>query len=163
MSTDLADAHGGQVVVCSLAGDEYALPIARVREIIRYAKPRSISSRIAWVRGVINLRGRTVPVCDLAARLGAAEHDNTDSRIMIIESSTDVAGVIVDAVSEVTTFDESQIDPLPAGSPDFFQAVAKLDDRLIVVLDPEHMLADIATKTPDQQDNTPALPLPAAA
>ncbi len=163
MSTDLADAHGGQVVVCSLAGDEYALPIARVREIIRYAKPRSISSRLAWVRGVINLRGRTVPVCDLAARLGAADHDNSDSRIMIIESSTNVAGVIVDAVSEVTTFDESQVDPLPAGSPDFFRAVAKLDDRLIVVLDPEYMLAGIGAGPPEHEGDTPALRLPAAA
>lgn len=163
MSTDLAETHGGQVVVCSLAGDEYALPITGVREIIRYAKPRSISSRFAWVRGVINLRGRTVPVCDLAARLGATHQDNADSRIMIVESSTDVAGVIVDAVSEVTTFDEGQVDPLPAGSPDFFQAVAKLDDRLIVVLDPEYMLAGIAAETSGREDDTPAPPLPAAA
>jgi len=150
MSTDLAEPLGGQVVVCSLAGDEYALPIARVQEIIRYAKPRSVSSDVAWVRGVINLRGRIIPVCDLAARLGAAGQGIGESKIVIIESSTDVAGVIVDEVSEVTTFDDSQVDPLPAGSPDFFRAVAKRDDRLIVVLDPEHMLAGIAAAAPEQ-------------
>jgi hypothetical protein len=63
-----------QAVVFVLDGDEYALPIGQVQEVINYTEPRSISSEVSWVRGVINLRGTTLPVCDLAARLGRPRH-----------------------------------------------------------------------------------------
>ena len=59
-----------QLVIFSLGSEEYALPITRVQEIIRYTEPRMVASRTAWIRGVINLRGKIVPVCDLAERLG---------------------------------------------------------------------------------------------
>jgi chemotaxis signal transduction protein/hemoglobin-like flavoprotein len=159
MSTELAEPLGGQVVVFSLAGKEFALPIARVQEIIRYAKPRSVSSGVSWVRGVINLRGRIVPVCDLAARLGEVGQGDGESKIVIIESSSDIAGVIVDEVSEVLTFDDNQVDPLPASGLNFFRAVAKLDDRLIVILDPERMLAGITGAQIEQAAGAPVLQL----
>ena len=59
-----------QLVVFTLGTEHYALPIQQVHEIIRYSEPRSVASRADWVRGVISLRGRIVPVYDLAARLG---------------------------------------------------------------------------------------------
>jgi len=58
-----------QLVVFSLGNEEYALPIADVHEIIRYTEPRSVASSVDWVRGVISLRGKIVPVYDLASRL----------------------------------------------------------------------------------------------
>ena len=61
-----------QLVVFSLGEEEYALPIADVHEIIRYTEPRSVASSVNWVRGVISLRGKIVPVYDLASRLGCA-------------------------------------------------------------------------------------------
>jgi chemotaxis signal transduction protein len=57
-----------QLVIFTLADEEYALPITRVQEIIRYTQPRSVASSTPWIRGVINLRGKIVPVCDLAMR-----------------------------------------------------------------------------------------------
>ena len=59
-----------QLVIFSLGNEEYALPITRVQEIIRFTEPRNVASHTAWIRGVINLRGKIVPVCDLAQRLG---------------------------------------------------------------------------------------------
>jgi purine-binding chemotaxis protein CheW len=56
--------------VFTLDEEAYAFPIERVQEIIRYTRPRSVASKVPWVRGVINLRGRVVPIFDLAARLG---------------------------------------------------------------------------------------------
>src|SRR5258707_717509 len=56
-----------QLVVFSLGAEEYALPIAAVHEIIRFTEPRSVASEAAWVRGVIGLRGKIIPVFDLAA------------------------------------------------------------------------------------------------
>jgi purine-binding chemotaxis protein CheW len=57
-----------QLVVFSLGAEEYALPIAAVHEIIRFAEPRSVASEVPWIRGVIGLRGKIIPVYDLAAR-----------------------------------------------------------------------------------------------
>ena len=56
-----------QLVVFSLGEEEYALPITQVHEIIRYTEPRSVASDVDWVRGVISLRGKIVPVYDLAS------------------------------------------------------------------------------------------------
>ena len=58
-----------QLVVFSLGSEEYALPIGAVHEIIRYTEPRSVASEVAWIRGVIGLRGKIIPIFDLAARM----------------------------------------------------------------------------------------------
>ena len=69
-----------QVVVFSLADEEYALPIAKVHEIIRYAEPRSVSAREPWIKGVISLRGKIVRVYDLATRIGLAGERSADAQ-----------------------------------------------------------------------------------
>ena len=85
-----------QLVIFSLGTEEYALPITRVQEIIRYTEPRVVASRTAWIRGVINLRGKIVPVCDLAERLGLELERSPVAKIVIVETQTGTAGVIVD-------------------------------------------------------------------
>src|SRR5262245_6544979 len=92
-----------QLVIFSLGEEEYALPITRVQEIIRYTEPRGVASPVAWVRGVINLRGKIVPVCDLALRLGLPSDRREGAKIVIVETETGTAGVIVDDVDEVLT------------------------------------------------------------
>ena len=90
-----------QLVIFSLGSEEYALPITRVQEIIRYTEPRIVASRTAWIRGVINLRGKIVPVCDLAERLGLRIERSGVAKIVIAETATGTAGIIVDDVEEV--------------------------------------------------------------
>src|SRR5215212_5036853 len=94
-----------QLVVFSLGHEEYALPITQVHEIIRYTEPRSVASDSPWIRGVISLRGKIVPVYDLAVRLGlgGSEIEAHDAKIVIVETETEMAGVIVDEVEEVMT------------------------------------------------------------
>jgi purine-binding chemotaxis protein CheW len=75
-----------QLVIFSLAREEYALPITRVQEIIRYTQPRSVASSAPWIRGVINLRGKIVPVCDLAMRLGLAHEHSESAKIAVVET-----------------------------------------------------------------------------
>ena len=87
----------------TLGAEHYALPIQRCNEIIRYSEPRSVASRTDWVRGVISLRGRIVPVYDLAARLGLASELTEQTKIVIVEAGAETAGVIVDSVEEVLT------------------------------------------------------------
>src|SRR4051794_39149399 len=103
-----------QLVVFSLGDEEYALPITQVHEIIRWTEPRSVASDEAWVCGVISLRGKIVPVYDLAARLGLSSERPEHAKIVIVETSNDMAGVVVDDVEEVLTVDGEQLDSVPA-------------------------------------------------
>jgi purine-binding chemotaxis protein CheW len=134
-----------QFVVFSLGDEEYALPITRVQEIIRHAEPRSVASDDPAIRGVISLRGKIVPVCDLGARLGLATQVGDDSKIVIVETGSGSAGVIVDEVEEVLTLDESNIEPVPGAGADFIEAIAKIDNRLIVLLNLDGVFAGLAT------------------
>jgi purine-binding chemotaxis protein CheW len=126
-----------QLVVFSLGEEEYALPIADVHEIIRYTEPRSVASSVSWVRGVISLRGKIVPVYDLASRLGcAAGEDVAERKIVIVEAGGQLAGVVVDDVAEVITVDADQVERLPSADEAAIDSIVKLEDRLIVLLSP---------------------------
>jgi purine-binding chemotaxis protein CheW len=131
-----------QLVVFTLGSEEYALPIRQVHEIIRYTEPRSVAAESGWVRGVISLRGKIVPVYDLAARLGLQSEERAEGgKIVIVETATDMAGVVVDDVEEVLTVEESQLDAVPAAGSASIEAIAKIDDRLVILLDPEGIFA----------------------
>jgi purine-binding chemotaxis protein CheW len=123
-----------QLVVFTLGAEQYALPIQQVHEIIRYAEPRSVASRADWVRGVISLRGRIVPVYDLAARLGLASELTEQTKIVIVESGEETAGVIVDGVEEVLTVDDDQLQEAPGADTTLIESIAKIGDRLVVLL-----------------------------
>ena len=128
-----------QLVVFSLGSEEYGLPITTVQEIIRYARPRTIPSAPASVRGVINLRGKIIPVVDLKSRLALDGGDAEESKIVIIEAGAVTAGLIVDEVDEVITIDEDTLEQAPTGDVGYISAVAKVGDRLLVLLDLEAM------------------------
>jgi len=123
-----------QLVVFTLGDEHYALPIQAVNEIIRYTEPRSVASRTEWVRGVISLRGRIVPVYDMAARLGLRSEATERSKIMIVEAGDETAGVIVDSVEEVLTVSDEQIEEAPGADPAMIEAIVHMGDRLIVLL-----------------------------
>jgi purine-binding chemotaxis protein CheW len=138
-----SEATTRQLVVFTLGREEYALPIRQVHEIIRYAEPRSVAAGSGWVRGVISLRGKIVPVYDLAARLGLETGEPAEgAKIVIVETATDMAGVVVDDVEEVLTVDESQLHAVPAAGSPSIEAIAKIDDRLVILLDPDGIFAE---------------------
>jgi purine-binding chemotaxis protein CheW len=123
-----------QLVVFTLGSEHYALPIHEVHEIIRYTEPRSVASRADWVRGVISLRGRIVPVYDVAARLGISSELTEDTKIVIVEAGSETAGVIVDSVEEVLTVETSQIEEAPGADTTLIESIARVGERLIVLL-----------------------------
>jgi purine-binding chemotaxis protein CheW len=89
-----------------------------------------------WVIGVINLRGKIVPIGDLAGRLGIhSDVDNEDSKIVIVETGTQCVGMIVDAVDEVLRIEDEQLDTSTVTSRDVVRGIAKLEQRLVVILD----------------------------
>jgi purine-binding chemotaxis protein CheW len=129
-----------QLVVFSLGSEEYALPIASVHEIIRFTEPRSVVSEVAWIRGVIGLRGKIVPIYDLAARLGLTVGSDP-GKIVIVETGADQVGVMVDEVEEVLTVSAEQLESIPSANTESIDSVAKIDDRLVILLNPEGLFA----------------------
>jgi purine-binding chemotaxis protein CheW len=128
-----------QIVVFGLGEEEYALTISDVQEIIRYVEPRSVASDAAWIRGVISLRGRIIPVCDLATRLGVARGEGEASKIIVVEAGEHTVGLIVDDVTEVLTVDEAEVESLQLASGKGAHAIVKVDERLIVLLESERI------------------------
>jgi len=129
-----------QFVVCALGAEEYGLPIGQVREIVRYVEPRPVASELPWMRGVIGLRGRLVPVHDLAERLGIAAAaaapavPPASAKLVIVEHvehGGEPVGLLVDDVLEVRTVAAEQIEPVPSGSGE----IARVGERLMLLLD----------------------------
>jgi purine-binding chemotaxis protein CheW len=137
----MTDTTSQQLVVFSLGVEEYALPIAAVHEIIRFTEPRSVASDAAWVRGVIGLRGKIIPIFDLAARVGLPTGDSEPGKIVIVDTGTEQVGVMVDEVEEVMTVGSAQLESVPTANADFVEAIAKIDDRLVILLNPEGLFA----------------------
>ncbi|MGI8779516.1 MAG: chemotaxis protein CheW [Solirubrobacteraceae bacterium] len=137
-----------QLVVFSLGAEEYALPIAAVHEIIRFCEPRSVASEVAWIRGVIALRGKIIPVFDLAARLELAGTGTEPGKIVIVETGTGQVDVMVDEVEEVLTTRSDQLEPVPTANTDTIEAIAKIGDRLVILLNPEGLFA--SAPSPDE-------------
>jgi purine-binding chemotaxis protein CheW len=131
-----------QLVVFTLGTEQYALPIQQVHEIIRYSEPRSVASRADWVRGVISLRGRIVPVYDLAARLGVPSELSEQSKIVIVEVGSETAGVIVDGVEEVLTVEDDEIQDAPGADTTLIDSIAKIGTRLVVLLKPSAIFSE---------------------
>lgn len=129
-----------QLVVFSLGEEEYGLPIGSVQEIIRYVPPRGVVSAVPSVAGVIALRGRIIAVHDLAARLGVTPGASATQRIVIVEHAGEPVGLVVDHVEEVLTVDPEALDEPLESSDAAVEAIARVGERLVVLLDPAALL-----------------------
>jgi len=135
-----------QTVVFSLGDESYGIDIFRVNEIIRLREITPIPRTDAHLRGLVNLRGKTIPVVDLRARLSLdAAEDGESTRIIVVDSERGHVGIVVDRVREVVTLQPDQIEPTPAlvadFETDFVKGVARNDDGLITLLDLDKALA----------------------
>jgi len=135
----MPETTSNQLVVFSLGSEEYALPIGTVHEIIRFSEPRSVASEVPWIRGVIGLRGKIVPIFDLAARMGL--EPSRPGKIVIVSSGAGQVGVMVDEVEEVLTVTGEQLEDVPTADSDAIEAIAKIGDRLVVLLNTSGLFA----------------------
>ncbi|MDP2786767.1 MAG: chemotaxis protein CheW [Pseudomonadota bacterium] len=148
----------GQYLTFMLGGEIYALGILNIKEIIEYGNLTEVPMMPPFIRGVINLRGRVVPVVDLAARIGrGATQVARRTSIVIIEVSNTFAseegevtetqdiGVMVDAVNEVVDIDSGDIEPAPSFGarirPEFINGMAKRGGGFTIVLDVSRVLS----------------------
>jgi purine-binding chemotaxis protein CheW len=103
-----------QLVVFSLHGEHYRLPITAVREIIRYVPPTATAIATGLIQGMISLRGRTLPIVDLSSRLGQTLEVAVKTRILVVEVSGGALGLVVDNVDGILPIPSEQIERLPA-------------------------------------------------
>jgi purine-binding chemotaxis protein CheW len=135
-----------QLVVFQLGAELYGVEISRVHEIIRLQSVTKVPRSPAFVEGVINLRGKVIPVVDLRRRFGlpTAEHTRA-SRIVVVELGDQVVGIVVDGVSEVLRVNTATVEPpspVVAGiDSEYLHGIAKLTDRLVILLDLDRILA----------------------
>jgi len=133
-----------QLVSFEVGEEEYAVPILSVQEINRMMQITRVPQSPVFVEGVINLRGRIIPVIDLRKRFGLTELENSDDvRIIVVEIASRVIGFTVDRVNEVLRINSSIVEPAPAMvcglDTDYVQGVGKLDDRLLILLSLEKL------------------------
>jgi purine-binding chemotaxis protein CheW len=139
-----------QVVVFSLGGEYYGLPITAVREIIRYAAPSATATARGAIQGMIILRGRTLPIVDLSSRLGKELEVGTRTRILVLEVAGDALGLIVDGVDGILPIPADRVEPLPVatGEEAIGDEVAAVGERLIVLIDPDRTLGGLLPGKP---------------
>ncbi len=135
-----------QLVTFSIGEEEFGVEILKVQEIIRMLDITRVPKAPDFVEGVINLRGKVIPVIDLRRRFGleAKGHDKK-TRIIVIEISQMIVGFVVDSVSEVLRIPAGTIEPPPpviSGlDSEYISGVGKLDDRLLIMLDLNRLLS----------------------
>jgi purine-binding chemotaxis protein CheW len=135
-----------QLVSFKLREEEFGVNILQVQEIIRMQEITNVPNAPDFVEGVINLRGRVIPIVDLRKRFGleAKEHSKA-TRIIVVMIDQVTVGLIVDEVSEVLRIPEDTVEPPPpivAGiEADYIKGVGKLEDRLLILLDLNKILS----------------------
>lgn len=134
-----------QLVGFRIADEEFGVDITKVQEIIRMVDITRVPNTPDFVEGVINLRGKVIPIIDMRKRLDLASKPyDKDTRITVVEIENRIVGFIVDSVSEVIRIEKSITEPPPPMvsniNSDFITAIAKLDNRLLILLDLNEIL-----------------------
>ncbi len=136
-----------QLVSFIIDNEEFAVDIYKVQEINRVSAITTVPNAPYFIDGVINLRGKVIPVIDLRTRLGMSRKDHSNNtRIIVVEVHGKTVGFVVDSVNEVLRIPTDITEPPPklvkGDKSKYIKAVAKLDDRLIILLDLELILSE---------------------
>lgn len=130
-----------QLVTFKLRGEEFAIEILSVQEIIRIMQITIVPRTPDFIEGVINLRGKVIPVLDLRKRFGMEEIErDSQTRIIVMEFGEKIVGFLVDGVSEVLRIPADTMEDPPSViasgvGAEYIKGVGKLNDRLLILLD----------------------------
>lgn len=146
-----------QLVTFKLENDEFGVDILKVQEINRMMNITKIPNAPDFIEGVINLRGKIIPIVDLRKKLGfpSKEYDKA-TRIIVIELEGIILGFVVDSVSEVLRIPRNTIEPPPSIirgiESEFIEGVGKLEDRLLILLELKKIFTPSEHKTIETMD-----------
>jgi purine-binding chemotaxis protein CheW len=139
--------------------ENYAVPIDQIKEIRNFSEITHVPKAKKYVKGVMNLRGLIIPVIDIKKRLGFGDVDIQNQfnyKILIADVRDSVYGIIVDKVEQVLEITSKQIEPIPTDSFEshhYIKGVAKIQGKLIVLLDIIALLEDSQENETDQFDD----------
>lgn len=134
-----------QLVTFNIENEEFGIDILKVQEIIRTMEITKVPRSPDFVEGVINLRGKVIPIIDLRTRFGMSSrpHDG-QTRIIVIDLQQMIVGFVVDSVSEVLRIPSDTVVPPPSVvsgvDSEFMSGVGKLEDRLLILIDLDKLL-----------------------
>jgi purine-binding chemotaxis protein CheW len=168
-SSHTATAQPGKYLIVTLGRESYGIPVLKVREIIRLCPITPVANMPAHVRGVINLRGKIIPLVDLRLRFGLTTADDSDRNCIVVaqlagsSGGSRLYGTIVNGVEEVAQFAAGDIEPTPdfGGAIDaqFITGMAKSGSLVRTLIDLDRIAAaDMATAAIDSAtaSGTPA-------
>lgn len=135
-----------QLVSFKIGNEEFGIDILNVQEIIKTVQITKVPNSPEFVEGIINLRGKVIPVMDLRVRLNLERKaQDKDTRIIVVEINSKTVGFIVDEVNEVLRIPKSITEPPPemvtSVNSEYITAVGKLEDRLITLIDLQKVLS----------------------
>ncbi len=137
-----------QMVTFNLGQEEYGVNILQVQEINRMVEITEVPQTEHYVEGIINLRGKVIPIMDLRKKFSMPEKENDNkTRIVVIDVENETVGLIVDGVSEVLRVPAGSLEDAPklvAGdyaASDYIQSIVKLEDRLLIYLDLQKIIS----------------------
>jgi len=140
--------EGGKFLSFFLGKEEYAIEILKVQEIIGLMPITPVPRMPEYIKGVLNLRGKIVPVMNLRTRFGLKEVEYTEETcIIVVQENQYLMGVIVDKVSEVADIEGGQIEEVPslgAGEQsDYLSGIGKVKDQVKMIVDVKRVLFDV--------------------
>ena len=134
-----------RLVVFNLGEEEFAVEVAQVQEIIEMQDITRLPRAPGFIKGILNLRGKILPVIDLRERLGLPESSSEAQRIVITQLEEQFVGMMVDSVTEVLPIAASALEPPPPLVADvsgaYLRGLARLDDRLLILMDLSRILS----------------------
>lgn len=153
------DRQQDQLVTFRLGREIYGVEISRIQEVIHLQEITAIPNAPEFIDGVIELRDRVIPVVDLKRRLGVAEFGEGKQRIVILDLRDRLLGMIVDDMSKVLMIPESRYEKLPEAvvgdrERNCISRLAKTEEGLIIVLEPERILSEVERRLLRQFDRS---------
>ena len=160
LQEELEDTQEGKFLTFHLCGEEYGIEIRYVKEINGIQKITDLPEVPAFVKGVINLRGKVIPVIDVRLRFGMEEREYDERTcIVVVEIQETATGLIVDEVSEVIDIPEENIEPPPrvgaSVSSRYIKGLGKVNDTVKILLDVQRLMLEdelemIADSVPEE-------------
>lgn len=151
-----ASATVREYLTFAVAGQDYGIDILAVREIRGWTPENPLPNCPAAVRGVINLRGQVVPIYDLRIRLGAeASVPSATHVVIVVEAAAGFYGLLVDAVSDILSASDSELQPVPETGMDeehaFLTALLARPDRMVSLLNLDLLVRGTPAALPEQK------------
>lgn len=152
------DIAGGKFLSFFLGKEEYAIEILKVQEIIGLMPITPVPRMPKYIRGVLNLRGKIVPVMNLRVRFELPEVEDTDETcVIVVQEGQYLMGVLVDKVSEVSDIKSIEIEEVPSfgiqGNSEYLLGIGKVKDFVKMIVDVHKVLFDVPEEILDSKEN----------